>query len=136
MIELQLPTSGVVTSSINGFRMGMVPTTATNINYDTVVPQPFTHHLRDGVRPAIENRMITLESKVDRMDNDISEISEFTDEVNSDIFDLTLKLQGLEERLLRLESLQREESPYGDMATHHRRISALEEAMRIFPCRT
>lgn len=150
MIEL-FDTEWVVTSTINGRIAGTVP----NVNYNTVVPQPFTHHLRDGVRPAIENRVSELEgkvegqrlglgalqAKVDRMDNDISELNEFEEAATSLIEELSIKLSGLKERIIYLESLQRneqclEEIHYGDIATHHRRLTALEEALRIFPCRT
>ena len=111
---IELFDTGVVTSTINGFRGGTVPTTATNINYNTVVPQPFTHQTRlydhvEGLEARLNVQRISLgslKSKVDRMDNDISEISEFTDEVTSDIEDL------------------------------RRQIRELQEAMRIFPCRT
>lgn len=119
--------SGVVTSTINGRNVGTVPSTGNYINYNTVVPQPFTHHMREGVRTAIENRVEELEcivegqrlglgalqtkvdrveTKVDRMDNDISEFYEFVDEIGTDIEDL------------------------------RRQIRDLQEMLRIFPCRT
>ena len=115
MIEL-FDTEGVVTSTINGRIVGTVP----NVNYNTVVPQPFTHHLRDGVRPAIENRVSELEGKVEGQRLGLSALQSRVDCLFSDT----------------VEDSEIMDDVFTDIQELRKQIRELQEAMRIFPCRT